>query len=136
METVAAPVIVEPVIDQAHGEHDLDLVFPDGRAGAAEVASVVDPRRLRLYDAILNDKHGGEVLRASVSQGDWYVYPEMTATIARIRADVDAYLAALEAQGVTDFFFPSTRTPERFGMNEGAITSQTIPSPVMRRCVS
>ena len=87
---------------QSHGEHDIEVVHPDGRRGLVEVASIVNSENLETITAILHRKRG-DTLQTRQSKGGWYVHPLNGAPINRLRADVDSCLAKLEAAGIYSF---------------------------------
>lgn len=87
---------------QSHGEHDIDLVHPDGRRGIVEVAAIVNDVNLETIAAILHSKHG-DTIQARKSKGGWYVRPSNGALIKRLRTRLDSCLARLEAAGINSF---------------------------------
>lgn len=87
---------------QSHGEHDIELVHPDGRRGIVEVASIVNAENLETITAILHRKRG-DTLQARKSKGGWYIHPSNGAPINRLRVDIDSCLAKLEAAGIYSF---------------------------------
>src|SRR4051812_19539417 len=84
------------VQNQSHGEHDIEVVHPDGRRGIVEVASIVNSENLETITAILQRKRN-DTLQARQSKGGWYVHPSNGAPINRLRASIDSCLAKLEA---------------------------------------
>jgi hypothetical protein len=87
---------------QSHGEHDIELVHPDGRRGIVEVASIVDADNLETIAAILHSKHG-DTIQARKSKGGWYIHPSNGAPINRLHTGIDSCLASLEAAGINSF---------------------------------
>jgi hypothetical protein len=87
--------------DQSRGGHDFDLEYPDGvLVPAVEVTSSVDAQKAEAYAAIR--KRGASVPRHKC-QKNWLVLPSLDANIRRIREEVDQYLTAIEADGLTSF---------------------------------
>ena len=93
--------------DQSAGQHDFDLELPDGTREPVEVTASVDERRERTVAAILNERKGGPFVPIKRCQYDWLVHALASANINRIRAQVDDYLAEVEAAGITRFFSPT-----------------------------
>jgi hypothetical protein len=105
----AAKSIVEHLIpgtrmhyrdSQSCGEHDFDLEYPTGARVPLEVTVSTDKAAEATRAAIL--RRGRFVPRVQCKH-DWYVYPRRNANINKIRAHIDSYLAAIEAEGRTQF---------------------------------
>jgi hypothetical protein len=103
-----AKVIVEEITggkmvfrtDQNRGSHDFDLEYPDGTLVPVEVTSSIDSAKVEAYAAI---RKGGASVPRRHSRRNWIVHPMPDANIRRIRDEVDHYLAAIEADGLTWF---------------------------------
>jgi len=104
----AAKHIVEALIpgatmtyrDPGTGGHDFDLTYPDGTTVPLEVTASMDQEKVETYAAIR--EQGGLVPREKCRL-DWLVHPLPSANIKRIRAKIDAYLADVEADGLSYF---------------------------------
>lgn len=90
--------------DQSRSIHDFDLHYPDGRVVPVEVTASVDTVVERTNAAILDRRKGGSAIKSSRCKKDWYIHPLATASINQIRAKADAYLAAIEADGIERFY--------------------------------
>src|SRR5438445_4877483 len=86
--------------DQSRGGHDFDLVHPDGILVPVEVTSSIDSAKVEAYAAI---RKGGSSVPRLHCRANWLVHPLPDANIRRIRDEVDHYLAAVEADGLTTF---------------------------------
>jgi hypothetical protein len=86
--------------NQSRGGHDFDFEYPDGVLVPVEVTSSVDAQKAEAYAAIR--KRGASVPRHKC-QKNWLIHPLPAANIRRIRVEVDQYLAAIEADGLTSF---------------------------------
>jgi hypothetical protein len=86
--------------DQSRGGHDFDLEYPAGVLVPVEVTSSVDAQKAETYAAI---RKGGASVPRQKCQKHWLVHPLPDANIRRIRNEVDQYLAAIEADGLTSF---------------------------------
>jgi hypothetical protein len=89
--------------DQSHGEYDFDLRYSNGTTAAVEVTAAMDETLMKTVGAIHGKRAGGPVIQALVCQKSWLIFPVNGATIPRIRADADIYLAALEREGIDSF---------------------------------
>lgn len=78
-----------------------------------EVAAVVDEDTLRTTAAIIRGK-GGEVIPTARSKGGWYISPTKNSSISKLRKEVDACLAKLEAAGVHSFNAHLSDVPDQF----------------------
>jgi hypothetical protein len=90
--------------DQSQSVPDFDLHYPNGKIVATEVTACVDQQGEETFAAIKNPKKGGMRVKAHLCKKDWRVHPARDATINAIRNKVDAYLAAVEAEGIERFF--------------------------------
>jgi hypothetical protein len=88
---------------QPHGEHDFDLLYPDGRTACLEVASAVDTQTRATVAAILAERHGADYVPAIKARSGWYITPMAGADINRIRREIDASLAQLDEAGIDSF---------------------------------
>ncbi len=86
-------------VDQNRGQHDFDLILPDGTRAALEVTSAVDAETGRTHASIHSRRKGGPMIPARACRKGWEVMPEPGANINRIRMQVDEYLASIEATG-------------------------------------
>lgn len=109
---VLAKAVIEHVIagskmkfhlEQAHGNYDFDLLYPDGRLAAVEVTAAKDERIERTVAAILNKRKGGSFAPRHHCRNDWIVHPTLGARISSIRRHIDSYLAEVEAEGKNCF---------------------------------
>ncbi len=98
---------------QSAGEHDFDLVYPMGAAVPVEVTMSTDEIAEATEAAIMRSRKGGPFVQRTQCQHDWWVHPLRHAKINKIRTRVDAYLAAIEAEGRKDFnsFIDATESP-------------------------
>ncbi len=109
---VLAKAVIEHVIpgsrmkfhlEQAHGNYDFDLLYPDGRLAAVEVTAAKDERIEGTVAAILNKRKGGSFVPRHHCRNDWIVHPTLEARINSIRRHIDSYLAEVEAEGKNCF---------------------------------
>ena len=91
-------------LEQAHGNYDFDLVYPDGRLAAVEVTAAKNELMEGTTAAILDERKGGPFVPRHKCHNDWMVCPILGANINRIRDKVDEYLAEIEAEGRSHFF--------------------------------
>ena len=105
----AAKAIIEAVIpgsrmdfvqDQSRSVPDFELNLPSGAVAAVEVTSAVDSQILATHAAL---KKRGHFVARSQTKNDWLVLPAKGADIRRVRDQIDAYLAAVEADGLSRF---------------------------------
>ena len=90
--------------EQSHGEHDFDLVYPDGRIAALEVTAATDESAERMLGALRDKRKGGPSVPTKFCKKGWFVHTKTDARINSVRKDVDAYLADIENDGITRFF--------------------------------
>src|SRR5712691_8384693 len=90
-------------LDQAAGQHDFDLQYLDGLIVPLEVTTSADEEVERSRAAILNARKGGPFVPRVLCKHDWYVHPLPEANINTIRATIDRYLAAVEAEDLEQF---------------------------------
>ena len=92
--------------NQSHREYDFELRYGDGTTAAVEVTAAVDSTLIKTSDAIQKKKKGagGPTIRAKICKRSWIVFTASGSDIRKIRADADGYLAALEVEGIDDFF--------------------------------
>jgi len=103
VETRLPDVELEYFEEQSHGEPDFEILYADGKTGYLEVTTSTEAEKKSMRAAIRKEKW---VTAASCKYG-WWVIPFPKANINRIRDEVDRYLAAIEAEGLTRFFFPT-----------------------------
>jgi hypothetical protein len=113
----AAKVVIEAAFpgarlqfrdDQSHGEHDFDLMYASGERGVVEATASVNRERTET-EAALRKK--GHFVARSASKKDWLIFLGLKPNINRVRAEVDRYLAAIEAAGL-DRFHSATHADE------------------------
>lgn len=90
-------------LDQAAGQHDFDLQYLDGLIVPLEVTTSTDEEVERSRAAILNTRKGGPFVPRVHCKHDWDIHPLPEANINTIRATIDRYLAAIEAEGLKQF---------------------------------
>lgn len=114
---------------------DFDIVFPHGRRGALEVTQLTEQNMEAIMGAL--NKQGIDI-ETTVLARRWYVWlsmgdePFKGATIRDLRENVVGFLAALEDEGVSEFYsdpwLPSSRATKqllsRFPLDGG--TSSTM----------
>jgi hypothetical protein len=88
---------------QSNGEYDFKLHYPNGTTAAVEVTAAVDETLMKTVAAIHGKRAGGPVIQASACKKGWLIFPINGASIRRIRANADIYLAALEREGIDSF---------------------------------
>ena len=93
---------------QSHGEYDFDLRYNNGTTAAVEVTAAMDETLMKTVGAIHGKRAGGPVIQPLTCQKHWLIFPINGASIPRIRADADIYLAALEREGIDSFFCVSS----------------------------
>ncbi len=119
---------------QAAGEHDFDLEYPGGVTVPLEVTVATNEVAEETRAAILRSRLGRVVPRI-LSVHDWCVYPSRGAHINKIRAGVDHYLAAIEADGREQFnaFVDASECPsvrailEDLGIEGGSVVKWKSP---------
>jgi hypothetical protein len=110
-ETVAKGVVESVIpgarmvfrLDQCRSVHDFDLFLPSGMIAAAEATAAVDESEARINGAIESRRKGGSAIKARLCKKDWHIDPDEGANINLIREGIDAQLAALESQGISEF---------------------------------
>ena len=123
-------------VEQAHGNYDFDLFYPDGKVAAVEVTAAKDEDYERTVAAILDERKGGAFVPRQQCRNDWIIFPNKGARINRIREHIASYLARLEAEGIGNFsaqldFFESPavrRLVEDLQIDAGRITKWKTPS--------
>jgi hypothetical protein len=98
LETLIPGVRMAYRPDQSMGGHDFDLTYSDGTTVPVEVTASMDPEQVQTYAAI---RKQGESVPRQKCRMDWLVHPLPGANIKRIRAEIDAYLADVEADGLS-----------------------------------
>jgi hypothetical protein len=86
--------------------YDFDLVLPTGDCYPLEVTSATDRSARGTTAAILDEEKGRQFIQGKLCKTSWYVQPTPTARINDIRKHADKYLAALEEEGIEEFFSP------------------------------
>ena len=108
-----AKATIEQLVDGAQmhfqevqdaGQHDFDLLLPEGEIAAVEVTASADQELECTLAAIRALAKRGSFVPTSKCKRDWTVHPLKEAKIANIRKRVDTYLAAIEAAGLERFF--------------------------------
>lgn len=88
---------------QSQGEHDFDLEYSDGSKAILEVTVSTDEVAEETEKAITKSRHGGPFIPRGRCAYDWYVHLVPGARINRIRSEVAAFLADIEAEGRQEF---------------------------------
>lgn len=101
---------------QSRGEHDIEIVYPNGRTAMVEVASVVDSQNLETIAAILGKKKEADLIPVTQTLERWYIGPTKGAKVNLIRKVIDRYLAQLEAAGVRSFDAHMDNVPDEIRM--------------------
>ena len=104
VEAVEVGATMRPKSEQSHGEHDFDLHYPDGRIATLEVTAAMDENAERTIAALRDNRKGGPFAKRAPGRQGWYIHPGRNANINRVRSQADAYLARVEADGLTKFF--------------------------------
>lgn len=89
--------------NQPHGEYDFDLRYSNATIAAVEATAAMDETLMKTVAAIHGKKTGGPVTEASACKKSWLIFPINGASIRKIRADADIYLAELEREGIDSF---------------------------------
>jgi hypothetical protein len=89
--------------DKGYSVHDFDLKYSNGTVAAVEVTTSVNEQMKGTEDAIWNKKRGGLFVLAKKCRNGWWVHPLLGASVKKIRAHADEYLAAIEAEGRHQF---------------------------------
>ncbi|MGC2659495.1 MAG: hypothetical protein WA324_16180 [Bryobacteraceae bacterium] len=111
LETVFPGATMDYRPNQSHCEYDFDLRYSNGATVAVEVTAAMDETLMKTVGAIYGKRAGGPVIRPSTCRKSWLIFPINGASIRRIRADADIYLAALEREGIDSFSCLSSRSP-------------------------
>jgi len=90
--------------DQSSGEYDFDLQYSDGKMVPLEVTAAANQQMMWKAATITAEKKGGPFVKAVSCCNGWLVHPLPDADIERIRTNIDAYLARIEATGLRKFF--------------------------------
>lgn len=107
-----AKMVVEQVIpdgtvryhtEQSGGQHDFDFTYSDGVTVPMEVTAATDCQMSETIAAIESRRNGGRFIKASACQNGWLVHPLPDANINRLRAQIDVFLARIEAAGLSRF---------------------------------
>jgi hypothetical protein len=104
LEAILPGAILRYRPTQSHGEYDFDLQYKDGSQAAVEVTAALDETLMKTVGAIHGKRAGGPTIRAKVCKRTWIIFPTKGASIRRIRADADFYLATLEQEGIDRFY--------------------------------
>jgi hypothetical protein len=128
-----------PVLSQAHGEWDFDLIHPDGTTEPVEVTLATDEARERVYAAIAGRRREGLAIPRVLARRDWLITPGERANIKRVRAGADALLAGIEAEGRQRFFAESDwaesaavrRIYEEMNVEHGATLALRPPGRIL-----
>ena len=87
--------------NQSMGQHDFELKYANDITAAVEVTASMDQTMEETMAAILKKDF---FIPRKKGKNDWLVYPVAGARIKRIWAQVDEYLAAIEAGGLSRFW--------------------------------
>jgi hypothetical protein len=112
VESLVHGATMSPLDHQANGEHDYNLTYASGLIVPVEVTESAD-FQIECAVGALACKRFVDI---NACHHDWYVHPLPDARINKIRSQVDQYLAAIEQEGLDEFFafrnaaaFPSVR---------------------------
>jgi hypothetical protein len=85
---------------QSTGKYDFDLTYAEGGKAAVEVTrSTLQQSQQTLAEL----KRRGCSVRAAACRQSWLVYPSPRARIQHVLKNVDRYLSAIEAEGLTKY---------------------------------
>lgn len=105
IEAVLIGAKMQYLQDQSTSVHDFDL-HVGGAVDAVEVTMATDQGLRRMIAQIMDARHGGQFIPTRLCRSDWLVHPLPRADIPSVRAKADEYLAAVEAEGIQQFFAP------------------------------
>lgn len=91
-------------LEQSAGEYDFDLQYSNGKVVPLEVTAAANQQMMWKAATITAEEKGGPFVEAVACRHGWLVHPLPDANIDRIRTKVDAYLARVEATGLSEFF--------------------------------
>jgi len=97
---------------QSNGEHDFDLLHPDGRQAIVEVTTAIDKDLQETWRQILHKGKGGGIIRPRLCKRTWSIRVRSGTRIDPIRKRVDSYLAAIERAGISCFRASTDLSPE------------------------
>lgn len=90
--------------DQSSGEYDFDLRYADDTVVPLEVTMSANQQMKWSAAKLGDEREGGHFVKAVACRNGWLVHPLPDANIDLIRKRADAYLAKVEAAGLTQFF--------------------------------
>ena len=111
-------------------QYDFDLCHPDGSVSAVEVTSSVDQAIEQTYARIRDPRKGGAMVKTKLCKKDWLVHPGLGADPKLIRLRIDRYLAAIECQGIDEFWAPTDLhrpSVERVYHDLGIVSGSVFP---------
>lgn len=88
---------------QSAGEHDFDLLLPDGSVATVEVTAAMDEDARAATAAIFDRAAGGNPVVVGECRSVWIVELHPKSRIARVRTRIGGYLSRLEAAGIEHF---------------------------------
>jgi len=100
IETIHKGTRAEFRCQQSTGEYDFDLIYADGTKAAVEVTRSTDQDSLQTLTELGKQ---GCCVDAVACRHSWLVNALPEAWIKLVRANVDRYLSAIEAEGVSQF---------------------------------
>jgi len=119
---------------QSAGEYDIDVTYGDGTCAAVEVTSSTSQESLQMLAAIAAR---GNCVPATACRNSWLVDPLPKARIKLVLENVDRYLSAIEAEGLSEFFAghgqPSSSVSqilEVLGIGEGSTLQLPPPARI------
>ncbi|UOY02451.1 hypothetical protein [Blastococcus sp. PRF04-17] len=98
MESVLGVPVKQHDDGSLGGMHDLAIQYPDRPAAAVEVTAAADRASVELWHLV---NGASERWIVPTLRGGWFVALEPWARAARLKAELPATLASLEAEGVT-----------------------------------
>lgn len=90
--------------EQHDGQYDFDLIIAGVHGAAVEATMSTDEKLLNTIARIKDSHKGGDFVPSDKCSNGWIVHPTPYADIRRIRANVNKYLANIEAEGLKYFF--------------------------------
>src|SRR5437867_11468902 len=98
IETVLVGTRMKKIRPAPPRTHDFDLLDSNDHISAAvEVTVSLDEAVKHTYSRI---RRGGQTVETKLCKKDWWIQTEPGADIREIRCKADAYLAAIEADGI------------------------------------
>jgi hypothetical protein len=101
IETIHSGAWAEFSCTQSNSEYDFHVTFADGRTAALEVTISTNQKSIEMLESI---KKRGSRVPATACRNSWLINYSPKADTRAILKDVDRYLAAIEAEGLSEFF--------------------------------